>query len=429
MQIPVRQQFFHQIRNTNNTFFVTQSQRNKNVTHNKGILWYDEQKGGYQMKIKQILCSVFSACMMVTAIPFSAKAETLPIWAYDFSKQTTDISGDGFTWDADSKILSLDGLSVTIPKNVNENGAAIRLPKDSVIYLDSDSEIFVEGYGCHAIYAAGDLTIRGGKKLTLTTSNSTADTIHVYRGDINIEDGVTIEAYPSGSALYVDEARGSDGVVNIIGSAKVEIYDPYDDNFYARDLDKLVRIIYHHPIKPSDVWLNFDKTYKKDDKMVLLTKKTTKESEKQETQQTSEKQETQKPETPKTHNYTLKIGDTAIYKDEKLAAHSDAAPYLSEKGYTMLPLRALLTVFEPDTKIDWNVQTKTATLYFGKNNAVITENSETMIVNGEPVKMAQPAQTNDKRFFLSLRDWTKLMGVSSETLQWNNTDKEVTLTY
>ncbi len=388
------------------------------------------------MKTKQILCSTFAACIMVTAIPFSTKAETSPIWKYDFSTQTTDVSGEGFTWNADSKILSLDGLSVIIPEGVNENSAAIRLPKDSVLYLDNDSEIVVESYGCHAVYADGDLTIRGnGERLTLKTTASNADTVHVYRGNINIEDGVTIESYPGGSALYVDEARGNDGVVNITDTAKVEIYDPNDNNFYARDLHTLVRIIYRKPDKPSDSWLNFDEAYKKDDEMVLLTKKTTKEPEKQETDDQNtekpetEKPETQKPETPKTHNYTLKIGDTAIYKDEKLVAHSDAAPYLSQKGYTMLPLRALLTVFEPDTKIDWKPQTKTATLYFGKNNAVITENSETMIINGEPVKMAQPAQTKDKRFFLSLRDWTKLMGVSSDTLQWNSTDKEVTLTY
>ena len=392
------------------------------------------------MKTKQILCSAFACCMMVMAMPFSAKAETLPIWRYDFATQTKDIIGEGFTWNADSKILSLDGLSVTIPEGVNENSAAIRLPKDSVLYLDNDSEIVTESYGCHAIYADGDLTIRGnGEKLTLKTATANANAVYVYRGKINIEDGVTIQAYPSGSALYVDEARGSDGVVNVTGNAKVEIYDPNDDNFYGRDLDKLVHVIYRSPVTPVDAWLNFDETYKKEDEMVLLTKKTTKEPEKQpeKDEQTTQKPETEKPETPetetpetpKTHNYTLKIGDTGIYQDEKLAAHSDAAPYLSEKGYTMLPLRALLTVFEPDTKIDWNPQNKTATLYYGKNSAVITENSETMIVNGEPVHMAQPAQTTDKRFFLSLRDWTKLMGVSSETLQWNHTDKQVTLTY
>ncbi len=182
------------------------------------------------MKTKQILCSAFACCMMVMAMPFSAKAETLPIWQYDFATQTKDIVGEGFTWNADSKILSLDGLSVTIPEGVNENSAAIRLPKDSVLYLDNDSEIVTESYGCHAIYADGDLTIRGnGEKLTLKTTTANANAVYVYRGKINLEDGVTIQAYPSGSALYVDEARGSDGVVNVTGNAKVEIYDPNDD--------------------------------------------------------------------------------------------------------------------------------------------------------------------------------------------------------
>lgn len=384
------------------------------------------------MKTKQILCSTLAACVLVTAIPFSAQAETLPIWQYDFAKENADINGDGWAWDADSRILALDGLSLTVPKGVNENGAAIRLPKDSILYLEHDSEIYVESYGCHAVYVDGDLTIRGGETLKLSTANSTADTIHVYRGDINIEDGVTVEAYPSGSALYVDEARGTDGVVNITGNAKVEIYDPNDDNFYGRDLDKLVRIIYRKPNKPSDAWINYDENYEKDNEKVVLTKKTTKEPENTEKPDTDKSEtETPQPETPETqkHKYTLQIGDTAICKDDKLVAHSDAAPYLSEKGYTMLPLRALLNVFAPDTKIDWNAQTKTATIYYHGNNAVITENKDTMLVNGEPVKMAQPAQTKEKRFFLSLRDWGKLMDVSSNALEWNESNKQVTLFY
>lgn len=387
------------------------------------------------MKTKSFLCTTLTACILVGSVPFSAYAQTeiRPLWAYDFSTEHNDIEADGWSWKADSHILSLDGVSVTVPKGVNENSAAIRLPKDSVVYVEHDSDISTESFGCHAIYADGDLTIRGTEKLTLSTAMSNADAIHVYRGDINIQEKVEIEAYPSGSALYVDEGRGVDGVVNITDNAKVEIYDPNDDNFRGRDLEELVRIIYKKPNNPSAAWINYEETYDKKEEKVVLTKKEEKETEQSEQTETeqSQKPDEQKPdtETPQKPKYTLQIGDTAIYKNDKLVAHSDVAPYLSDKGYTMLPLRALLHTFAPDTKIDWDAKTKTATLYYNGNSAAITEHKDTMLINGEPVKMAQPAQTTKKRFFLSLRDFGKLMDISSHALQWNENNKQITLFY
>ncbi len=376
------------------------------------------------MKAKPFLCAILTTCILVGVVPFSAYAETQtrPLWEYDFSTEHNDITADGWSWEADSRILSLDGLSLSVPKGVNENSAAIRLPKDSVLYVERDSDIFVESYGCHAIYADGDLTIRGTEKLTLSTATSNADTIHVYRGDINVQEKVHIEAYPSGSALYVDEGRGVDGVVNITDNAKVEIYDPNDDNFRGRDLDTLVRILYRKPNNPSAAWINYDETYDNEEEKVVLTKKAEKET---------ETEQSQKPDTktPQKQKYALQIGDTAIYKNDKLVTHSDVAPYLSDKGYTMLPLRALLHTFAPDTKIDWDAKTKTATLYYDGNNAVITARKDTMLINGEPVKMTQPAQATDNRFFLSLRDFGKLMDISSHALEWNESNKQITLFY
>ena len=81
--------------------------------------------------------------------------------------------------------------------------------------IRDSSEINVDGYGLHAIYAEGDLTVRGNDDLVVRTTSASSSVIYVYRGDINLEDNVFLEVYPEGHVLYVDEARGSDGVVNI----------------------------------------------------------------------------------------------------------------------------------------------------------------------------------------------------------------------
>ncbi|MEI3523846.1 MAG: hypothetical protein V8Q36_06860 [Anaerotignum sp.] len=72
----------------------------------------------------------------------------------------------------------------------------------------------------------------------------------------------------------MDEARGSDGVVNIYDKAKVEVHDPYDDNFYMMDTDELVKVTYRSPAKPTDEWLNFSEKYDKDYETITFYKKT-----------------------------------------------------------------------------------------------------------------------------------------------------------
>lgn len=383
------------------------------------------------MKQKKVLCAGLAAAMLMGLVPQTALAAENDILDYDFRTYDTDVSGDGWDWDASGRILTIDGLYVNADEsNTNGREGAICLPEDSILYLDGDSEINVDGYGLHAIYAEGDLTVRGNDDLVVRTTSASSSVIYVYRGDINLEDNVFLEVYPEGHVLYVDEARGSDGVVNIYDKAKVEVHDPYDDNFYMMDTDELVKVTYRSPAKPTDEWLNFSEKYDKDYETITFYRKTVVDQP-EEPEETPEEPEDKPEETPaETHVFQIKIGETYLVKDDEERIALDAPAYLSEDGYTMLPLRALLNVSKDGVQIDWNQKDKIATITYDDTTVVIPVEGtdKTVTINGEETTLVTAPQTVNDRSFLSLRDWCTVTGMSTDALQWNSATKTVTMT-
>ena len=383
------------------------------------------------MKQKKVLCAGLVAAMLMGLVPQTALAAENDILDYDFRTYDTDVSGDGWDWDASGRILTIDGLYVNADEsNTNGREGAICLPEDSILYLDGDSEINVDGYGLHAIYAEGDLTVRGNDDLVVRTTSASSSVIYVYRGDINLEDNVFLEVYPEGHVLYVDEARGSDGVVNIYDKAKVEVHDPYDDNFYMMDTDELVKVTYRSPAKPTDEWLNFSEKYDKDYETITFYRKTVVDQP-EEPEETPEEPEDKPEETPaETHVFQIKIGETYLVKDDEERIALDAPAYLSEDGYTMLPLRALLNVSKDGVQIDWNQKDKIATITYDDTTVVIPVEGtdKTVTINGEETTLVTAPQTVNDRAFLSLRDWCTVTCMSTDALQWDSATKTVTMT-
>ncbi|WP_306530810.1 copper amine oxidase N-terminal domain-containing protein [Anaerotignum lactatifermentans] len=383
------------------------------------------------MKQKKVLCAGLVAAMLMGLVPQTALAAENNILYYDFRTYDTDVSGDGWDWDASGRILTIDGLYVNADEsNTKGREGAICLPEDSILYLDGDSEINVDGYGLHAIYAEGDLTVRGNDDLVVRTTSASSSVIYVYRGDINLEDNVFLEVYPEGHVLYVDEARGSDGVVNIYDKAKVEVHDPYDDNFYMMDTDELVKVTYRSPAKPTDEWLNFSEKYDKDYETITFYRKNVVDQP-EEPEETPEEPEDKPEETPaETHVFQIKIGETYLVKDDEERIALDAPAYLSEDGYTMLPLRALLNVSKDGVQIDWNQKDKIATITYDDTTVVIPVEGtdKTVTINGEETTLVTAPQTVNDRAFLSLRDWCTVTGMSTDALQWDGATKTVTMT-
>ncbi len=379
-------------------------------------------------KRKWFLPLGIAAAMLFPQAAMAAGSED--ILDYDFRTQQTDVSGTGWEWDAKSQVLSLYGLDLTVPAGIREKDAAIHLPKDSLVYLGEESTIDVQSFGCHAIAAEGDITIRGKDKLIVKTASSKGCVVHTYRGDITLKDGAVIEAYPYGTVFYVDEARGSDGVINIYDTAKVEIYDPNDDNFAGRNMDELVYLIYKSPVKFKDAWVNFDQSYDEQEEAVYFTKKTEKSEPVEKPEEKTEEQEKEQQE-KSTHAYAIQIGKTAILKDGEEITHSDRPAYLSQKGYTMLPLRALLSVSMDDVKIDWNQNTKTATVTYGDTTAIIPEHGadSKLVMDGTESIYHFETETIDNRMFVSLRDWCRILQLPQDVLQWDADTKTITMTY
>lgn len=89
---------------------------------------------------------------------------------------------------------------------------------------------------------------------------------------------------------------------------------------------------------------------------------------------------------------------------------------ISEDGYTMLPLRALLNVSKDGVQIDWNQKDKIATITYDDTTVVIPVEGtdKTVTINGEETTLVTAPQTVNDRAFLSLRDWCTVTGMSTD---------------
>ncbi|MGN1231483.1 MAG: copper amine oxidase N-terminal domain-containing protein, partial [Anaerotignum sp.] len=108
---------------------------------------------------------------------------------------------------------------------------------------------------------------------------------------------------------------------------------------------------------------------------------------------------------------------------------ADVAPYLNKDGYTMLPLRALLEVSNPEQKVNWNNGTKSAHTFVNNKLVSIKPGEATYTKATEQVKLNTPAETKNGRLFVSLRDWMSIMEIDVSQLKWDPATKTVTLTY
>ena len=101
---------------------------------------------------------------------------------------------------------------------------------------------------------------------------------------------------------------------------------------------------------------------------------------------------------------------------------ANEAPFVSGKGYTMLPVRALGESL--GLKADWNSNTKTATFSNDSKVASVVIGAGTMYVNGTPLKLNANAVIKNGSTFVELRSLASAFGVE---LQWDAATKTVTI--
>ena len=94
----------------------------------------------------------------------------------------------------------------------------------------------------------------------------------------------------------------------------------------------------------------------------------------------------------------------------------------------MLPLRALLMVFNPEQQIHWNKNTKEASTFINNQLITIGSGEPTYTKATEKISLRTPAETVSGRMFVSLRDWMDIMEIDVSQMSWDSFTKTVTLT-
>lgn len=119
----------------------------------------------------------------------------------------------------------------------------------------------------------------------------------------------------------------------------------------------------------------------------------------------------------------LWIGKTQIDIDGE-TEELEAAPYLTEGGRTMVPLRALGEAL--GAEFAWDGEKKQVIYRRGETVLVLTLGSATVLVNGVEQAIDAPPQAVSGRTFVPLRVVTENLGFE---LKWDNAAKQVTLIY
>ena len=99
--------------------------------------------------------------------------------------------------------------------------------------------------------------------------------------------------------------------------------------------------------------------------------------------------------------------------------------YISDNGYTMLPVREIAEVF-PATKVNWDQATKTASVAT-KNVGSVQVGADEMLINGKPVQMKEKATVKDGRTFLSIRDVCRICDIADSGIEWDAETRTVTI--
>ena len=367
---------------------------------------------------QKYLCGVLSAAVLLGAYPNTVFAADLTE-ALDFRNATESLTGDGWSWDANSLTLTLENFSVTVQKGNLEERAAIYLPEESTVRVNGDqNEITTYAYDCDAIYCEGELDFDGRGTLKIKTESYPANAIYAVQGPVSFYDSVKIITEPEGYAIYVENAKGQDPVISVQDDAKVSF--PKED-----EKRTTVLITKKSSVKQGENWLDFTKSYDEFDDTVELIAKTT--PSKEETKTDAAKTDEAKTDEAKTVNeYRLTIGSNDILKNGAVSYSADVAPYIKD-GYTMLPLRALLAISAPEQTISWDAAKRMASTVVNGKSVLLTPDAATYQKGDETVTLFTPITLQNGRLFLSLRDWLTVMEQDASSLTWDAEAKTVTL--
>ena len=181
-------------------------------------------------KFVRLISAVLSAAMTLTAVPLSAFAEgeahthdgesnviTTPL---DFREKTADENGDGWSWDHDTKTLTLDGVNIQATTEENMM-SVVTVPDGTEIVLNGNNTIVQTDTGKSDTYVLsavnnkevncdGTMTISGNG--VLNAENRSTDSMARSLGGSIILNGGTVNA--TGTVKTNSLEIHNDGVLN-----------------------------------------------------------------------------------------------------------------------------------------------------------------------------------------------------------------------
>ena len=181
-------------------------------------------------KFVRLISAVLSAAMTLTAVPLSAFAEgeghthdgesnviTTPL---DFREKTADESGDGWSWDHDTKTLTLNGVNIQATTEENMM-SVVTVPDGTKIVLNGNNTIVQTNTGDSDTYVLsavnnkevncdGTMTISGNG--VLNAENRSTDSMARSLGGTIILNGGTVNA--TGTVKTNSLEIHNDGVLN-----------------------------------------------------------------------------------------------------------------------------------------------------------------------------------------------------------------------
>ncbi|KAF5076619.1 hypothetical protein DSECCO2_158730 [anaerobic digester metagenome] len=367
---------------------------------------------------KKIISILLCCCTVMGFAPvtaLAADAETeISLMMMDFREVKADQQGDNWTWDASDKILTLNNFQGVVKTGIREKSSAILLPKDSTLYLEGkDNKITTNSYHCNGVYSEGDLIIDGKGKLEINIESAGASGVYVNSGVLSIDSKAEINVDSPRHAIYIYDLKANKVAVTVNDDAKVTFPDDLTDD--------AVFVVTKSGVDPKSITFDYEETRDKDEEIVTLSKAETKAPE------TPVETPEEKPtEEVKENTYLITIGNKEIKKNGETAYTADAVPYITN-GYTMLPLRALLVLSDPNVDIKWDATTKTAQISYNNKLFTLVANQKYMTKDSTTIDLATATEIQDGRLFVSLRDWMKIMEVDDTHVSWNSETKTVTL--
>ena len=179
-------------------------------------------------KFVRLISAVLSAAMTLTAVPLSAFAEgeahthdgesnviTTPL---DFREKTADENGNGWSWDNDTKTLTLDGVNI---QATTDSMSVVTVPGGTKIVLNGNNTIVQTDTGDSYTYVLsavntdttncdGTMTISGDG--VLNAENRSTDSMARSLGGTIILNGGTVNA--TGTVKTNSLEIHNDGVLN-----------------------------------------------------------------------------------------------------------------------------------------------------------------------------------------------------------------------